>query len=98
MKASKADKERYEKLIEMGCCVCLKYKGIYTPPEIHHPWGRKGDGNQKTIGLCFYHHRQGGKTEEYVSRHPWLTEFEERYGTEESLLEYVNDYLNGQPV
>ena len=89
----KADKERYQKIADMGCAVCHK-NGIFTPAEIHHPYGRTKDGNQKTYGLCFYHHREGSNCEEYVSRHPWLTEFEERYGSEESLIEYTNNIID----
>lgn len=91
----KADKERYQKISELGCCVCLKFESIFTPCEIHHTQGRTKDGNQKTIGLCFYHHREGSNNETYTSRHPWLSEFEDRYGTEESLLEYTNNLLSG---
>ena len=86
----KADKERYSKLSELGCIICLKLKGVYSPPSIHHIAGRTGDGNQKTIPLCYLHHQEGSNCNEYVSRHPWLTEFEERYGTEQSLLEETN--------
>lgn len=93
MAVSKKDKERYQKLVDLGCIVCLKDKGLYTPPEIHHPYGRTKDGNQKTYGLCFYHHRQGGNCDEYVSRHPWLSEFEDRYGSEEYLLEETNKLI-----
>lgn len=87
---SKKDKERYQKLADLGCICCLLDKGCWTPCEIHHPYGRTGDGNQKTIGLCFLHYREGSNCDEYVSRHPWIAEFTERYGTEEFLLEETN--------
>jgi len=90
----KADKERYQAITEMGCIVCLKFKGIFTPCDVHHLNGRTGNGNQETIGLCFYHHRQGGNCDEYVSRHPWLSEFEARYGNEQDLLKEVNELIN----
>ena len=90
---NKLDKERYQKLVDLGCIVCNLEKGLYTPPEIHHPYGRKKDGNQKTYPLCYYHHREGSNCEEYVSRHPWLSEFEDRYGTEEYLLEQTNNLI-----
>ena len=90
----KADKERYQAIAEMGCICCLKDKGVFSPCEIHHINGRTGNGNQETIGLCFHHHRQGGNCDEYVSRHPWLTEFEARYGNEIDLLEEVNKRIN----
>lgn len=93
MARTKKDNDRYKQLVELGCIVCLN-NGIYTPPQIHHTQGRTGDGNQKTIPLCYYHHMEGSNCETHVSRHPWLTEFEERYGTEASLLEQTNRLIN----
>ena len=87
---NKADKERYDLLVQIGCIVCQIHKNIYTMPQIHHPWGRTKDGNQKTIPLCYYHHQEGSDCPEYTSRHPWKTRFVQRYGTEESLLEETN--------
>jgi len=40
------------------------------------------------------HHRSGHNTEEYVSRHPWKTEFERRYGTEMELYQQTKERLN----
>lgn len=89
----KADKDRYQQLIEIGCIVCRKEKGIYTPPQIHHTEGRTGDGNQKTIPLCYYHHMEGSDNDAYTSRHPFKSRFEERYGSEQYLLEETNKLL-----
>jgi len=90
----KADKERYQKLSELGCIVCKLFEGEWSPIDVHHIEGRTKDGNQKTIGLCFYHHREGSNCESHVSRHPWLSEFEARYGTEQYLLEETNKLLD----
>jgi len=90
----KADKERYEKIAEIGCIVCKLFEGTWSPAEIHHPNGRTKNGNQETYGLCFYHHREGSNCAEYTSRHPWLTEFEARYKTEEELIEITNKLIN----
>ena len=86
----KADKERYQKLIDLGCIVCLIFEEVYTPPEIHHPYGRKGNGNQKTYPLCFLHHNSRVDCDDYTSRHPYKFKFEERYDTDENLLEETN--------
>lgn len=91
---NKKDKERCQKIAELGCCVCLKFEGVFSPCEIHHINGRTGNGNQETIGLCFYHHREGSNNDKYTSRHPWLSEFENRYGGEVSLLVYTNTLLD----
>ena len=90
---NKADKERYQKIADLGCIVCNLEMGVFSPCEIHHPWGRTKGGNQKTIGLCFRHHREGSNCNEYVSRHPHLSEFEARYGDEEYLLNETNKLI-----
>ena len=51
-------------------------------------------GHLNTIGLCPGHHASGVKTAEFCSRHPWLREFEKRYGTEESLLKQTQGLIN----
>lgn len=89
----KCDKERYQKLSDLGCIICLK-EGHYTPPAIHHINGRTGNGNQETIPLCYYHHQEGSDCEAYTSRHPFKTRFQERYGSEESLLEETNKLIS----
>ena len=92
--ATKKDKERYQKLADLGCIVCLLWEGAQTPPEIHHPYGRTGDGNQKTYPLCHKHHNSGKDTEHYTSRHPFKARFEERYETDAELLERTNRLIN----
>ncbi len=89
----KAVKERYEKLVELGCIVCLRHEETYTPPEIHHINGRKGNGDFETIPLCVWHHREGSNCETHVSRHPFKFEFEQRYGDEMEMLEEVNNRI-----
>ena len=86
-------KERFDKLVELGCVVCLIEKGIYTPPEIHHPFGRTGDGHMKTYPLCFWHHRSNEDCETHTSRHPYKFKFEERYESDEELLRITNELL-----
>ncbi len=91
---NKADKIRYAKISEQGCIICELYEGTYSPCEIHHLSPRKH--NQRTIGLCFLHHREGSSKPEYVSRHPFKFEFEERYKSEEKLLEITNKLIDEQ--
>ena len=69
---------------EHGCIVCRNEMSVFTPCEIHHIDG--GSKHFMTIGLCYFHHRAGNNTPEYVSRHPHKAAFEDRYGTEGSLL------------
>ena len=90
---NKEDKTRFDLLSQLGCIVCARERGIFTPPEIHHINGRTGNGNQETIGLCYFHHREGSDCQEYTSRHPYKARFIARYGTEAELLEATNKLL-----
>jgi hypothetical protein len=90
---NKTDKDRYDKLVQIGCIVCRNKMGVYSIPEIHHINGRTGNGNQETIGLCTKHHREGSDNEHWTSRHPWRKRFEARYGTEAELLAKTNELL-----
>ena len=74
-----------------GCIVCRK-QGYDSPAEIHHILsGGRRMGHDHVIGLCAVHHRGQVNNEEAVSRHPWRTEFEKRYGTELELLEQTRE-------
>lgn len=86
-------KRRREALAALGCCVCRRTMGVYSPPAIHHlrghPWsgaGQKAD-EMHTIGLCPPHHQTGGYGTAY---HDGPVEFERRYGTQAELLEWTN--------
>lgn len=92
--ASRADEERFAALVDLGCVVCRLYLRIYTPPEIHHLYGKTRVGaHQQTIPLCYRHHREGSDCKAYTSRHPHRARFEDRYGTEIELLEMTNTLL-----
>ena len=87
---TKADSARLAAISDMSCIVC-RQEGYDTPAEPHHlvQAGRRL-GHQYTVPLCFNHHRSGLRTAEVVSRHPHKTEFERRYGSEQTLLDIVN--------
>jgi hypothetical protein len=93
-KAIRQDKVRFQKLVDLGCVVCLKEGHGHSQPEIHHI--RKGQGmgqraeSAKTIPLCPQHHRVGGYG---VALHAGQKEFESRYGDEQSLLEFTNKLI-----
>jgi len=79
---------------QTGCVVCKKFLDCFSPAEVHHIDGKtKPEAHLKTIPLCFRHHREGTNNETYVSRHPFKNEFVNRYGSEESLLEYTIDEM-----
>ena len=88
-----ADEKRHMNTVaEIGCIVC-RNKGFINPAEIHHLDGRMKKGcHFKVLPLCYEHHR-GGRDTEPISRHPYKKRFENKYGTEEKLLEQVDDIL-----
>ena len=51
----------------------------------------------KVLPLCFDHHRRGNDSEP-ISRHPWKKRFEKAYGTEESLLQDVENILQSDSL
>jgi len=90
-----ADESRHmDNVSQLGCIVCYKKGFRFVPAEIHHTEGKtKEESHFKVLPLCYEHHR-GGRGEEPISRHPWKRRFEKEYGTEEELLELVEELLN----
>jgi len=94
VKANKKNRERFQKICDMGCIIC-KLQGVFSICEIHHIDGsRNQEAHTKTIGLCYRHHREGSDRREYTSRHPHKKAFEKRYGTEYELLELTNKAID----
>jgi hypothetical protein len=79
----------------LGCIVCRNEGKGKTPADAHHilSGGRKID-DYHTIPLCVPHHRAGVNNKECVSRHPWRTEFERRYGCEMKLLAQTRELFD----
>lgn len=92
--ATKKEKEYFEKLVEFGCVVCKKHYGIYSHPSIHHMRTGMGLGQRNSsencLPLCPGHHQHGGYG---VAFHAGKKEFEENFGTELELLEYLKENL-----
>lgn len=69
---------------KLGCCLCLK------PAQIHHVRAGEGAGQRaadyRAIPLCPKHHQTGGYG---IAIHAGKDSWENNYGTEEKLLEYV---------
>lgn len=89
------DKKRLEKIGNMCCIVCERVLGIDdSPAEVHHLIGY-GVGlkapDSATIPLCPQHHRIGARG---VAIHATpLNAWEDKWGTQEDLLEVVNQRL-----
>lgn len=92
--ATKAEREHLSKVAEIGCIVCLNENHGQSPAEIHHVRTGKGMGqratNYEVIPLCPLHHRSGGYG---VAFHAGSKVWQERYGSEESLLNQVKEML-----
>jgi len=84
----KKDKDRFDKLRQLGCIACSK-KGIFSEPVIHHIRRFTGVGlrppHDKTIPLCPQHHNMSNE-----SIHLNKKKFEELFGNELDLLDEVN--------
>jgi len=92
---TKADKERADKLRDLGCIICKHHLDVFTPPAIHHIDGQTKEGcHQNTIPLCPNHHQYKSNVQQWVSRHgDGRKAFEKAYGTEQELLTIVNELI-----
>ena len=84
---TKAEKQHYDKLSQLGCIVCLREGWGHSPPHIHHIRHGMGMGMRNNfmnaIPLCPNHHQHGGHG---IALHAGQETFESKFGTEEELL------------
>lgn len=93
---TKAEKEWMRDITELGCIVCRIQGRGHVPAAVHHILlgGQRTDHFQ-TIPLCDPGHHQGApKSSGEVSRHPNRARFEERYGTEQFLLDLTRQCVD----
>ena len=100
--ANKKEKRRMQLLPQVGCICCRAY-GIETDQiQVHHiVQGGRRLGHEYTLPLCYWHHEgvppEGLTRKEAESRvGPSLKSkkrFNEVFGSELELLEYVNKAL-----
>lgn len=83
----------------IGCIACLIDGHPGTPGAVHHIL-RSGQriGHLHSICLCDPGHHQNGQQRGMVSRHPWKARFEDRYGSEESLINKSIRLVNGNTL
>ena len=95
MAKRKQDKKHLQRLVDLGCVVCLRELGCYTAPEIHHTRFKCGIAQRSddvdAIPLCFHHHSAQGA--DGFHKHPKT--WQDNHGTEEFLLNYTKGLLNG---
>ena len=77
-------------IVGHGCIACRLDGMGYRAPAVHHILrGGVRMGHLYTLGLCDPGHHQGGQQFGMVSRHPDKARFEQRYGSEQHLLEML---------
>jgi len=90
-KATKAEREHYARVVELGCVICR------SPAEVHHLLTGKGlalkSDNSRVIPLCPTHHRNGNRG---IAIHAGIESWESKHGTELHYLELVRDALGGR--
>jgi hypothetical protein len=100
-KPTKAEQERFETLLDIGCLACLSF-GFFSVPQIHHLLsGGKRRGHMFTVPLCPYHHQNYPPTKGLK----WALEnlgpslagnpkaFRHKFGDDEALLKEANDLI-----
>lgn len=91
---SAAERAWMGQVAAFGCVVCWRQHGARTPCAVHHILaGGRRMGHLFTIGLCDPGHHQGGDRVLKISRHPDKARFEQAYGTELELLDYLRAAL-----
>ena len=91
---TKAEKETYRKIAELGCSLCRHQGNEGTPAELHHIRRTGKRSNAPVIGLCPYHHRGSNTSIHGMGR----KRFEREYAiTEEQLLVQTQVLLNDCP-
>ena len=88
------DKKHLGKVAEFPCFACRIEKAPRNKrPEIHHLWGGgagKKESDLLTFLICNFHHQTGGAGH---AIHSGLKEWEEKFGTQESLILEIHEEL-----
>ena len=107
--ATRAEKKRMERIVELGCVACRKDHRIASScgvAEVHHLLdGGVRRGHAFTICLGMWHHRGLPKNPTEEKACAWAEHwygpslyhdaraFRERYGSDDELLAYQNELL-----
>jgi len=87
---TKAEKQRFRKIADIGCILCYMQNNPGTDCEIHHIRRAGQRKTAPTIGLCPVHHRFDLGIH-HLGRRAWESAHST---TEETLLELTNRLLN----
>lgn len=86
---TKAEKEYFRKVAELGCSLCRFLGDAGTPAELHHIRRAGVRAKSPIIPLCTYHHR-GDRGVHGMGRKAFEREYKI---TEEELLEKTQELL-----
>ena len=93
---TKAEKQRIERMMTLGCVCCAQFGG-WLYPECHHVVeGNKRLGHWYTLPICKGHHRGAWTGLEHgprVALSDGSKRFEATFGTERELWKKVQDKL-----
>ena len=93
-KPTAAEKAHMASVAALGCIVCRREWGVYSPAAIHHVDGKTKPGAHfKVLPLCSAHHQTGGYG---IALHAGRAEWERWYGTQAELLEWVAGRIAGR--
>lgn len=85
-------------IVAHGCIACRMDGLGIVPPCVHHILrGGVRMGHLFTLPLCDPGHHQNGQQFGMLSRHPWKAQFEQRYGSEDSLLARLRAEIGAIP-
>ena len=91
-KPTSAEKAHMAAVAALGCIVCRREMGVYSPAAIHHVEGKTKPGAHfKVLALCSAHHQTGGYG---VALHAGRAEWERRYGTQAELMACIERAQN----
>ena len=89
-----AERRHMDKVAALGCIACRKDGLHNTVVSIHHVDGRTKPGaHMRVLPLCAGHHQDGTGAPGLTAVHPWKKRFEQKYGTQEALLQEVQELL-----
>ncbi len=94
-----SEREYMTKVAEFGCIACYIISGQHgTPSAIHHVHGSKRslsmpEPHKQVLGLCGYHHQGVGEFKEGGYVHGKRREFEEMFGSQDSLIQMTQELV-----
>ncbi|MBA1179556.1 recombinase [Pseudomonas psychrotolerans] len=91
---SAAEKRFHTALASLGCIACRMDGRLNLVVSIHHIDGRTRPGaHLRVLPLCAGHHQDGTGIPGLIAVHPWKRRFEDRYGSQDELLQRCHSLL-----